>query len=219
MGYINYQYLKCGGDCLEDNEDYWIKKIKEKIQDALKSGSLKEFSENVKVESKVNVLKDITIIKYEKDGFKIVFGDAEQDIVIYLNDDKFKINIPEAEDFKKASGSFPTSGRTGSHKPHIIIPLIIFEVKLGANSHQITCCSSIAEQIKDKFPFVTYNLLLLESAESGYKQDETLERHGKRFNRIIRWKEIGEESINKIAKELEKIIAQDLDNLRKRELF
>ncbi len=167
-------------------EDKFVEEITELLKKRISTdGSL--FTPKIKVDHHINILKDITAIPNSIKSYKweLVFGDAEQDIVVYLDENEkklrnFRIEIPFSGDLVKARKSFPPKSKR-NHFPYCVIPYIIWEVKVGdVISHKITQYSSMAQQIKDKFPHVMYNLLMIGST----KLDETVLRHGKNFDLI-----------------------------------
>lgn len=134
----------------------------------------------------IPILKDLTVQKIN-DKFRLNFGFFKQDLVLYL-----KKQIPKS--YERDYYNYDKLG-----KREIIIPLIIFELKIGANltSHQLITYSEIALEIKGIYPWIKYNLLM---DKRGEKQDKTLTRHGKHFDEIIIIKEDSYNYLRKIAK-------------------
>lgn len=132
--------------------------------------AIEEFQGLIEMDEAVKVLKDLTVIKTE-DNFKLVLGFAEQDIVVYL-----KRQIPRIKNENLINYRL---GR----KHEIVVPLVIFEIKTGKDlvSHALITYSHIAAEIKDKFPFVMYNLVI----ERTEKREETFWRQGKNFDKIF----------------------------------
>lgn len=160
-------------------------KLVKKVTAFLKGWLAKDpaLSKRMKIAHHIGIFKDATVIENERTHeFELVLGEAQQDIVLYRNDDnsKFCVDIPLGQDrLKKAVRSFSGNSR-------ILVPVSIFEVKYGdVQSHQVQTYSFIAQQIKDKFPGVFYYLVLVSKPQSYSKRYETLERQGKHFTAII----------------------------------
>ena len=114
---------------------------------------------------------------YDND-LRLLFQSAEQDIVIYLKDDRKKYNFEGNSFFKK----FPQSLVNNE----ILIPLIIFEVKYKkVNSHSIRVYSELAKSIKTVFPFCLYNLLLIDIDMKKNQDSDKIYMAGKSFDKII----------------------------------
>jgi len=171
-----------------------IKELTERLKKLVKKD---DYQPKIKIDSYVTVLKDVTAISNEnKTEWKLVFGCAEQDIVVYLDDEKYRIKIPfeKVESIERARGSFPPNSKIKTHFPYVIIPYVIWEVKYGnLITHEIALYSSYAQQIKDKFPDVMYNLLTIEPGRSY----QALYRHGKNFDFILRYDEYDPDDISK----------------------
>lgn len=183
-------------------EDVIVKGITDKLKDMIKNEE-KYYKIPIKVSDHLNILKDITALpnNRNKNGkWELIFGNAEQDIVVYLDDtnEKYKIEIPFNNDIVKATKSFPKESE--KHKSYCVIPYVIFEVKYNnLNTHQITVYSSVASQIKNIFPHVMYNLLIIKTS----KTDQTLLRHGKNFDLFIVEKS---DDISKLSEKIYRII-------------
>lgn len=158
-----------------------------------RQSELGEFGDQVEIKTKIKILKDVTVVP-EKSTFNIVFGYAQQDIVIYS-----KKKIPPIHD-EHVRHVKSKEGR------EIIVPLVIFEVKIGKGltSHVIETYSHIAREIKDKFPFVMYNFVIQQSD----KRKETLWRQGKHFDRILI-----ESRLHKLTEKMINITKEHLSDL------
>ena len=178
----------------ESGEDRIIEELTERLNELMKKDT---YQPKIKIDSYVTVLKDVTAISNKnKTEWKLVFGSAEQDIVVYLDDEKYRIEIPfeKVESIEKDRGSFPQNSKIKTHFPYVIIPYVIWEVKYGnLITHQIALYSSYAQQIKDKFPDVMYNILTINPRRSY----QALYRHGKNFDFILRYDEYDPEEISK----------------------
>jgi len=178
----------------ESGEDRIIEELTERLNELMKKDT---YQPKIKIDSYVTVLKDVTAISNKnKTEWKLVFGSAEQDIVVYLDDEKYRIKIPfeKVESIERARGSFPPNSKIKTHFPYVIIPYVIWEVKYGnLITHQIALYSSYAQQIKDKFPDVMYNILTINPRRSY----QALYRHGKNFDFILRYDEYDPEEISK----------------------
>lgn len=173
---------------------------KNKLREAIfkqlvnRKSELGDSGENVSIGTKVKVLKDVTIIRLLS-NFKILFGFAEQDIVVYSKE--------EIEPIKSMNVKLLKYGNKT-----IKIPFVIFEIKTGRDpvSHGLITYSHIAMEIKDKFPFVMYNLVL----KKRTMQDKTFWRQGKHFDRIF----FASEQTNMID-EMIRITSDHLTHLQK----
>lgn len=157
----------------------------------------------------VNVFKDVTVYSYNNSkNWKMIFGDAEQDIVFYVSPEHSHLKIPfDNKYITRARNSFPikSKAKNRKHFEYCVVPYIIWEVKYGSlNSHNISLYSNYAEQIKDKFPHVMYNFVTIGSS----KTPETLARQGKNFDFIISEKS----SIKEAAKKMYKISRERLNH-------
>lgn len=152
---------------------------------------LQDFKEKVEIGEKKKILKDVNVIK-DMGKFKLNLGTAQQDIVIYL---KQPIQIKANSGIKQMNQD-------------VLIPLIICEVKIDADSHQLTTYSHIAGETKDKFPFVKYYLIM----ENSTKREETLWRHGKNFERIFNMRG-REEKYQEIREEIKHQLSRILKDL------
>lgn len=143
--------------------------VKDHLQTALKTNGY----DFIKVKERVNILNSLTVGKI-KDDWKVIFGFLEQDIVLYQEEiditdiQNDKILIPRATKDKK-----------------IIIPLAVFELKIGKNinTHQFITYSHIARELKSVFPHCAYYFV-----SSGFDRKfapETLLRHTKEFDRVF----------------------------------
>lgn len=150
-----------------------------------------ELGDQVEIKTKIKILKDVTVVP-DKSTFNIVFGYAQQDIVIYS-----KNKIPPIHDVRHVKSK---------EAREIIVPLVIFEVKIGKGltSHVIETYSHIAREIKDKFPFVMYNFVIQQSD----KRKETLWRQGKHFDRILI-----ESRLHKLTEKMINITKEHLSDL------
>ncbi len=166
-------------------EDKIVIEVTKRLKDRLNNDD--KLKQKISIDHHVNVLKDVTILPNPKRGrvgiprFCLTFGDAEQDIVVYRKDEKIELPFDDKY-IRRAAKSF-TSKRNSNHFRHIIIPLVIFEVKYGEiTTHSLTHYSSIAQQIKDKMPEIAYNLVLINCGQSS---PEKVTRHGRTFDWII----------------------------------
>lgn len=185
---------------MNKDEDNFVEELTIKLQELVEKDK-DNYIPKIKISHHVNILKDITGIP-ERGKWKLVFGAAEQDIVIYLDEKNYKIEIPfDHGDITKAKGSFPSKSNSNKkHFPFCVIPYVIWEVKCGnLTTHQIAFYSSVAQQIKDKFPDVMYNLLVL----NARKTDQTLNRHGKYFDIILKKEK---SSVDDISREVYEVI-------------
>lgn len=164
-----------------------------------RQSELGKFGDQVEIKTKIKILKDVTVVP-EKSTFNIVFGYAQQDIVIYS-----KNKIPPIEHVIHVKSK---------EAREIIVPLVIFEVKIGKEkgltSHAIETYSHIAREIKDKFPFVMYNFVIQKSD----KRNETLWRHGKHFDRILI-----ESELYKLTEKMINITKEHLDDLTEKDVL
>ena len=168
----------------KNKEDWVVELLTKSFKNEIRKNQ--RLSKLIEVNDHVNVLKDVTTL-WKEDRFKLVFGDAEQDIVFY--DKRYRIDIPwDKNNLVHAFKSFTEKSKKKNKFPYIVIPYYILEVKTSkqVNTHTISLYSSYAEQIKDKFPAVTYDILLI----NARKLSETVERQGKKFDWIIRPKNI-----------------------------
>jgi len=177
----------------ESEEDRIIEELTERLNELMKKDN---YQPKIKIDNYVTVLKDITAVwNKNKNKWELVFGSAEQDIVVYLDDKNYKIEIPFGEgDIVRARYSFSPNSKVKTHFPYVIIPYVIWEVKYGnLITHQIALYSSYAQQIKDKFPHIMYNLLTIKPGRSY----QALNRHGKNFDFILRRDRYNPEEISK----------------------
>jgi len=135
-----------------------------------REAKLEEFTNIVEIGKLTKILKGVTVAKVEG-KFKIILGFAEQDIVVHL-----KKQIP------RIANEYVLNYRLGK-KQEIAIPLVILETKTGKElvTHALITYSHIAMEIKDKFPFVMYNVVI----ERTTKKEETFWRQGKFFDKIF----------------------------------
>ncbi|HLD57259.1 MAG TPA: hypothetical protein VJA47_03080 [archaeon] len=167
-----------------NKEDIIVKKIAEKLKELL--NNYQPLKEKFDVGCHINILKDIEIIPNpdtirgkKTSKFCLIVGDAEQDIVVYRKDCKIEIPFDNCN-IKKAKRSFI---KMKNHVPHVIIPYIIFEIKYKKiNTHQVTQYSSMAGQMKELFPHLSYSLVIIDSFAD---YSEKVGRHGKNFDKII----------------------------------
>lgn len=156
----------------ENDEELFRKDFVEKLKEDFKSGS----EHGICIEEKVKVLKDLIILPNGK-SFKLQFGFFEQDIVFHEED--------TAIDMSNKISDLPFKFTRIKEKGKIVIPLLIIEVKYGGvDSHQLITYSQIAGDIKNIFPFTKYYLVIRYTS----KDKNLLLRHGKNFDRIVKFK-------------------------------
>ncbi|MDI6654447.1 MAG: hypothetical protein QME59_00990 [Candidatus Hydrothermarchaeota archaeon] len=156
----------------ENNEELFRKDFVEKLKEGFRSG----LEQGIRIEEKVKVLKDITILPNRK-SFKLQFGFFEQDIVFYEEG--------TAIDISNKISDLPFKFTRIEEKGKIVIPLLIIEIKYGGvDSHQLITYSQIAGDIKNIFPFTKYYLIIRYTS----KDKNLLLRHGKNFDRIVKFK-------------------------------
>lgn len=161
------------------------------------------------------VLIGCTCGYYEKNSYKnlcLLFQSAEQDIVVYLKDDKKDYLFEGSKFFRR----FPQSLTDNK----ILIPLVIFEVKYGkVNTHTIRQYSELARMIKTIFPFCLYNLLLID-IEQKRNADKTY-MAGKSFDKII-YKSgyaFGNDVHNELVETMWNIVKAHIDYLKEEKYF
>lgn len=160
-----------------EDEDMITRRVAEQIKPRLES-------HGVSVQSLIPIMMDAKFEMTDEtktNNFRLNYTFFQQDLVICLPPSKW---IPKdlvgPENSKRIH--FDALGETTDGK--IAIPLIICEMKIGANlnSHGIITYSHIAGNIKERFPWVKYNLVLV---GKGKKKDNTLYKHGMHFDEFI----------------------------------
>ena len=146
------------------------------------SGS--EFGPSVLVESKVKILKDLTVARDRDGKWRMLAGFQQQDIVFYCPRDSVPL-----QEFASEFTRIDKYDKKQT-KP-VVIPLAVCELKLGKNlvTHAIITYSSISSQLKSIFPHCAYYFVMYSNAERGL-QPETVVRHTKGFDRVfLNWRD------------------------------
>ena len=176
------------------NQNMTEKQFSKKVRNYIEN-RLKEKYPLLKIKEEINILNSLTIGNIGN-KWKIILGFSGQDIVIY----KDAISVDE---IKNDRIFIPRSTKDKK----IIIPLAVFELKIGANlvTHHFITYGAIAKQLKSVFPHCVYYFV-----SSGGKRNfnpETLLRHTKEFDRVfLDW--------NKEKENIVKNLLLHLDHLR-----
>jgi len=170
----------------------------------------KEKYPKLNIKNKEQILIGITC-GFRKNNIKMIFQSAEQDIVIYLEDYNYNINIKENDFVSSFSKSLPHG--------KVLIPLIIFEVKnKSVITHAVRQYSEIARMVKSVFPFCMYNFLLLNFKDPNHEVDK-IYMASKNFDRIIYEPEFNYENPEEVVNKILIIIEQHIEYLKNDKFF
>jgi len=164
------------------------------------------------------ILIGMTCGYYDRD-LRLLFQSAEQDIVVYLKNDKHNYQFEGKEFFRK----FPKS----LTDQKILIPLVIFEVKYRTvNTHTIRQYSELARMIKLIFPFCLYNLLLIDIKRQSQnakniRNADKIYMAGKGFDKVIHKSDykIDNAKHNQLVEAMCNIVETHVEYLRGEEYF
>ena len=136
---------------------------------------------NYDVKEYKNVVTDFTFHESKKgDGYELVAGFQQQDIVIYKKTSTIK---PWGKIFGEACRPY---GIGESKSEGIIIPLVILELKIKFNTHNLITYSGIANKIKTFFPCCSYCYVLGRDTQKKCNIETlTIERQGKGFDKVF----------------------------------
>lgn len=151
----------------EQFTDYVLKELKNYLTKTLSKFKLK-------IDKHKKILKDVTVVSDRLEGYKLALGFSDNDVVIFK-----EMNNSVIKNLKCINGIELNSIR---NEKEFIIPFVVFELKVrGVTSHAIITYSHTAMEIKDKFPFCQFYMIIFESN----KKHITIMRQGKNFDRIL----------------------------------
>ena len=151
----------------EEFNDYVLDELKKLLKQELNKYHLK-------IDKHKKIMKDVTIIPTRLNDYVLGFGFSDVDIVIYKESKYDYIN-----ELKKVKGLRLESLRK---ETKLIVPFVIVELKLkNVTSHAMIVYSHTTAEIKDKFPFCMFNMIIYKSN----KKDITILRQAKNFDRVL----------------------------------
>ncbi len=187
----------------KEKEDDISVEITRRLKEKLKKNFPKVF-----IGTQKHVFIGTTIGTFDS-KLKMILQSAKQDIVLYLKPEFDDSDIFKPEFIARFPLSFPDE--------KFIIPLVIFEVKYQfVDSHQVRQYSEEARLIRHRFPFCSYNLVLIEAINLQKKRVEKVYMAGKHYNAVINF---DRRNYTTIIKKLYQIIEKHIQYLREEEFF
>ena len=133
-------------------------------------------------------------VGHRRNSLKLIMQSAKQDIVVYLRTPIFDISALAGGFIDKFERSFKGN--------EFVIPLKIFEIKYrNVNTHTVRQYSEEARMIKTVFPFVSYVLVLINTATKAQREADKTYMSSFHFDRVLtlRMPNEGRKEIEKIS--------------------
>lgn len=137
------------------------------------------FAGRLVVQTKVKILKDLTIGRDRDGKWRLVVGFQQQDVVFFNPTQAIPMGV-----FKSDFMRIDKYDREGQRP--VVVPHAVCELKLGKGlvTHTLITYSAISSLLKSVFPHCAYYFVLYSNEERGL-QPETVLRHTKGFDRVF----------------------------------